>query len=421
MSLRLLPALPLAAALGAAGTARAVELTDWLRLDGFGTLATYRADDPVAGVRSDQRTSQVTRRKWRWDGDSQLTTQLTVNPGKPLRGVVQVLAKDDVTDRYKPRIEWLYGSWDATSALNFKAGRVVAPVFMLSDTRNLAYSQVSARPNQSVYQINPITSIDGVYASWGTGLAAGELNIEAAAGKTDITVTAGSIDVKRTVSLAARYAIGAFTARVGYTSFKLDGTLPATQAALNTLGSGATACTNCNAVFAARLPFKDIKGHIATVALGYDDGSWVLSAEWAQRPANSALVPDSKGSFVQAGYRIGSFTPYAAVGKLRFTESPLGLTTAAGAPPAAAAANAAFDLFLQARNDRSSQLIGLRWDFRENFALKLQAEALKLTRPPYLGVDSVVSYPNVPPIGSYAGPAFDGRVKLLSVNLDFVF
>lgn len=413
--------LPLVATLTLPGWAHATELTDWLKLDGFGTLATYRADDPVAGVRSDQRTSQVTRKDWRWDGDSQLTTQFTVNPSGPIRGVLQVLAKDDVTERYEPRIEWLYGSWDVSSNFNVKGGRVVAPVFLLSDTRNVAYSQVSARPNQSVYQINPITSIDGLNANWSTRLGEGDFNVEAAAGQTDISLTSGTIKVKRTTSLAGRYSQGPFTFRAGYTTFKLDGELPTTRAALNTLGSGATGCTNCAAVFAARIPFTNITGSIRTLGASYDDGNWVLHAEWAKRPSNSALVPDTNGHFVQVGYRLGAFTPYAAVGKLKFTEAPLGLTTAAAAPPAAAAANGAFDLYLQNRNDRSSQQLGLRWDFRENFALKVQLETLKLTRAPLLGVDSVVSYPSPPPIGSYTGPAFDGKVKLLSVNLDFVF
>jgi len=62
----------------AAGLARAEpvaveargELGDWLKLDGFGTLSAYRADDPVASVRPDARNAVASLRGWRLDGDS---------------------------------------------------------------------------------------------------------------------------------------------------------------------------------------------------------------------------------------------------------------------------------------------------------------------------------------------------------------
>lgn len=414
--------LPLASAFCWSPSVQAVELTDWLKLDAFGTLAAYQADDPVAGVRADQRTSQVTTNKdWRFDGDSQLTTQFTLNPQGRVRGVLQLLAKDDVTERFKPRVEWLYAGWEATPNLSLKLGRVVAPVFLMSDTRNVGYAQTSVRPNQALYQVNPITSIDGANLSWSTALGGGNLGLEAAVGKTELNLSAGSIDVKRTATVAARWTQGPLTLRLGHTTFKLDGNLPATQAALNTLSSGATGCTNCAAVFAQRFNFKNIQGRITTVAASYEVGDLMLQGEWASRPSDSALVPDVKGWYAQVAYRFGSWTPYAAVGASKLKEPPLGLTTSPAAPPAAAAANALFDHYLQNPNDRETRQLGVRWDFRENFALKLQYESIKHTRAPFLGVNGVVFSPTPRPIGTYTGPAWDGKVNVVSVNLDFVF
>jgi len=409
--------------LGGAPPLLAADLTDWLKFDAFGTLAAYQGDDPVAGARADQRTARTTSNKdWRFDGDSQLTAQFTVNAQGPVRGVLQLLSKDDVIDRFRPRVEWLYLGWDATPDLSLKVGRVVAPVFLMSDTRNIGFAQTAVRPNQTIYQINPITSIDGANLNWSESVGGGNLSIEAAAGKTDLSLTNGSIQVNRTASLAARWQQGGLTLRGGATSFELDGNLPGTQAALSTLSSGATGCTNCAAVFAQRFRFTDIKGSIATLAMALELGQATLQTEWARRNSNSTLIPDVQGWYLQGSYRIGAWTPYAATGALRFKEPPLGLSTAAAAPPAAAAANAAFDHYLINPNDRKTQQLGLRWDFHESAALKVQVESIKQTRAPFLGINSVVYSPNMPPINpAYRGPAWDGRMKVLSVNLDFVF
>ena len=37
--------------------AQADDLSDWLKFDGFGTIGTFKANDPVAGLRADSRQS----------------------------------------------------------------------------------------------------------------------------------------------------------------------------------------------------------------------------------------------------------------------------------------------------------------------------------------------------------------------------
>ncbi len=401
--------------------AQAASLGDWLRVDVFGTVSAYQGDDPVAGVRPDQRSSQFSRDKdWRFDGDSLVSSQLTFNPNGKVRGVLQVLAKDDAIERFKPQTEWAYVSWDTTSDLNLKVGRVVAPVFLMSETRNLAYAQTSVRPTQTVYQLITITNIDGLSVNWSQALAGGTLNLEAAAGKSSVGLTIGNIEVNSSQFFAAKWQGHGLTARLGYAAFKFDANFPGTQAAVARLSSGATDCTNCASVLSARVPFK-IKSNILTLAGGYEIGNLSLQAEWAKRSTTSAAVADGKGWYAQAAYRLGDWTPYVSFGEVTFHESAFGLQTAAAAPAASRVTNEGFDLFLQGRNDRKQQQVGVRWDFRENFALKLAYETFKLTRPPFLGVNGVVSYPTSPPIGGYTGPAPDGKVNMISINLDFVF
>ena len=54
-------------------------------------------------------------------------------------------------------------------------------------------------------------------------------------------------------------------------------------------------------------------------------------------------------------------------------------------------------------------------------ALKLQVEGYRSSAEPGLGQSNFLEVPSPPPIGSYSGPVWDGRVRQLSVNLDFLF
>ena len=410
---------PLALVL-AVSAGHAADLTDWLQLNGFGTLGAYRADDKVASVRADQRTANASLDKTRFDGDTLLSGQLTAHNDGPFRAVLQVLDKDDVARHWHPRVEWLYASWDATADLNFKVGRTVLPLFLLSDTRNVAYAQTTVRPDNAVYQLNPITNLDGVSGTWGTKLFGGDLGVDAVYGSTKVTVAAGSVKAKDVSALAVKWSNGTVTLRAAHSQLSIDASLPSTEAAITRLESGATGCTNCAAVLPA-LASTSFKAQLNTVAAVYESGSFAAQAEWVSRPTTSALTPDANAWYLQSSYRLGAFTPYGVVGKLNFREAPLGLTTAAAAPPAAHAANSAFDTFLQSQNDRRIWQIGTRWDFAENMALKLQYESFRNTRNSTIGVTNVVSYPSPPPIGTYAGPKWDGKVNLVTLNFDFVF
>lgn len=398
--------------------AHAADGEEWLRVEGFGTLSAYRADDAVAGLRAEQRTPQPSRHDLRFDGDSLLSTQFTLKPAGPVRGVLQLLAKDDISARWRPRAEWLYASWDAQPDLNLKLGRVVLPAFLMSDTRNLGFAHTPVRPPNTVYQINPVTTVDGLALN--AGLIDGKLDLEAAGGGNRIRVAIGQIDFKRLGTVALRWRAEGLNLRLSHTRFALDAQAPGFEAAILAI-SGSPNCSQCQTVLAKRIPLRGITGHLTALAGAYERGPLALQAEWADRHSDSALVPDVRAWYLQGSWRLERWTPYAVLGAVQFHESPLGLQAVAGASQAVVDAIARYDLYLQNRNDRRIWQIGLRRELRENLALKLQLEGLHATRPPFLGVDNIVSTPTVPPIGSYSGPAWDGRLRAVSINLDFVF
>lgn len=416
---RLLPALTLALT-GAPG--HAADLGEWLKLEGFATLAAHAADDAVATLHADPRNPNGSRDgRWRFDGDSLASLQLTLNPQGELRGVAQWLAKDDLARRFAPRTEWFYASWDAAPGWNLQLGRLVLPVFMLSDTRNVAYAQTAARPPTVLYGLNPISHIDGGSVSWARPAWGGHLSLDATLGRSRLKVALGELDMSRILGLGARWSHEGTSLRLGHSVYRAGVRAPGVEQALQTLNSGSTGCLNCATVLAERVASTAFEGSITALGAVHEQGPWQFQAEFAYRHSNTAMIVESSAWYAMAAYRWRAWTPYLLLGRLRTHEAALGLLTASGAGPAAVAANTAFEQFLRGRADRQSLQLGLRWDLRENMALKLQLERIQVDRDPVFGSTAIVTLPLPAPVGSYTGPAFDGRVNTVSLQLDFVF
>lgn len=401
-------------------SAQADDLSDWLKFDGFGTVGSFKANDAVAGLRADSRQSTYSLDKWRFDGDTQASIQATLNPNGKLKAVLQLISKKDINSSSKPTVEWAYLSYPVTTEFDFKLGRTVAPVFMMSDYRNVAYSQTTVRPQNEVYAINPITFQDGVTGRWEKKFDFGQLAVEGFFGKTTVSVALGSVDVQRTKGLSLRWTDGTWIARVGYSTNTLSFASASVSATLKSLTSlPAVVCSNCAAVIPAIAPLIGIEAKLKTVGFSYDDGVWIGQFEYAKRQSTSIIVAPVSGWNVLAGYRIGDFTPFVGAGSLQVDSAEPGLIAGPGAP-------AAFKAQLKYLNaariaigspDRDAYAMGVRWDFAKNLAFKAQFDHIKMAKPA-VGSTGIITYPTSM-LGKPSG--FDGRVSMLTLNLDFVF
>lgn len=405
---------------GASGLASAQD-SAW-QLEGYGTLAAHAGDDSVAGVRADGRNRRYSVDKdVRWDGDSLLALQARYEFGRGWQAVWQVLTLDDIHYGQRPRTEWLYLGYDASPNTRIKLGRMALPVFLHSETRHLGYAQTTVRPVNVIYQLNPFTNVDGLSLQHGWRLGEGDYKGELSLGRSQLSVPNGVVDATRIASLALRRDEGPWSLRWGLSGYKFDTKLSSIERLIATLSSGSTGCINCAPILAERVPTRDIKGYIHTVALNHERGPWNFGFEIAQRKTGSTTAADAWAWYFLLSRRIGAFTPYWVVGEQHFTEPPLDFQTHPAAPPQAAAANAMIARYLQSQIGRNIWQVGVRWDIRDRVSLKLQLESYHNTREIGLGQSNVLEVPAPPPLGNYRGPSWDGKVRQLSLNLDFVF
>jgi hypothetical protein len=105
---------------------------------------------------------------------------------------------------------------------------------------------------------------------------------------------------------------------------------------------------------------------IASIGVNYDPGRWFLMAE-ASRSRTDSLLGATRSAYASAGLRLGSFTPYLSVARVRAT-SP----TRDPGLPGAGPLNEGLNLLLATIPQQTSQALGVRWDLVTDMALKLQ-------------------------------------------------
>jgi hypothetical protein len=117
----------------------------------------------------------------------------------------------------------------------------------------------------------------------------------------------------------------------------------------------------------------------------------------------TASYEDSRAAFIVGSYRIGEFTPYVGFSKTRSKAS--NISTLVGVPEIDAMVRS---LPSATHMDQHTYTLGARWDFRQNWALKVQFDSI------HGAPDSVFLFRG--PM-----PQWGGRMKVLSATLDFAF
>lgn len=396
------------------------------------SAATALADDPASSIfslngfgtfgltRSSERNADFSSSTFRPNGagftrarsasvDSLVGAQVTANFTPRLSGILQIISEQNYDNSYRPHVEWANIKYEFTPNFSARVGRSVLPVFLVSDFRKVGYANPWVRPPIEVYSLVPVSSSDGVSASY--RMKAGEIThtFEGSFGGTEAKLPGGGVVRAKggwTAAYGAEY--GAATVRASYSQTTL------TITSLNPLFDGFRRFGAQGIAIANRY---DPEGKtFSFIGLGgtYDPGGWFVTSEWGFTDARSVLGKRSAW-YVSGGYRIGKLTPYATYARARAesnTSDP-GLSLAslpAGPASAAAGLNAGLNAILGSAPVQNTVSAGLRWDVAKNAAFKLQFDHTRM------GAGSPGLLINVQP-----GFRTGGKVNVLSATIDFVF
>lgn len=380
------------------------------KLSGFGTLGAVHASS-----RSADFTASVLRadgaghtRAWSPDVDSRLGAQIDVHLGA-WSGVLQVVSEQRLDGSYRPQLEWANIKYQLTPDLALRAGRIALPVFLGAESRKVGYTIPWVRTPVEVYGSLPISSSDGLDATWRWNTGSVLHATQVFAGRTDQDLHNGlRIKADNIVGLSHSIERGALSARLSAAGGRLNtaigeelfAILPAFGPAGNTL--------------VERYAIRDKRVSMVSAGMSYDPGAWFVTAECG-RTRTDSLLGGGTSAYVGVGLRRGAFTPYLGYAQVRAdvpTRDP-GLPLDGLPPPLAAAAaqvNAGINGMLATIPVQSTWSAGLRWDAAPNIALKLQLERVR----PRDGTRGTLinDQPDFRP---------DHAVHVGSVALDFVF
>lgn len=383
---------------------------------GYGTAGVVRSDNDRADYRVDafKPDGPGFTREWSHEVDSRIAGQASATFGPGVTGVLQVISEQRYDGSWEPTVEWLNVRWQVTDDLALRAGRVVLPLFMVTDSRRVGYANPWVRPPVEVYGLVPVTNNDGMDASWRLAHGGSTTTFQLTAGGSDSRFPGsdafgqGKAEVRRLWTLVTAFERGPFTARVNYGEARL------TIAAFEPLFEGFRRFGPPGAAIASRYSLDGRKVDFLALGTQYDPGAWFAMAEWARFDTHSILGLRTAW-YASAGARVGAWTPYVTYASVE-TAGPRtdpGLPVSMLPPqaaPIAAQLNAALNAQLASAPLQDTVSIGVRWDFARNAALKLQYDRVDL------GAGSSGTFVRLQP-----GFELGGKVGIFSAAVDFVF
>ncbi|HEX5371208.1 MAG TPA: porin [Aquabacterium sp.] len=352
-----------AAAMMAACAAHAEEGGIQYKVSGFGTIAATAIDKSDLQFRTSLTQSKGAGSTIDLGADSRFGLQGVVNFGQGWSATAQLLSirrrVDSALDSNRDfdiGIEWLFAQYAVTPSVDLRLGRVVLPAFMISDSRNVGYSQPWLRAPLEVYGRMPLTTMDGLQGIWRIPVGDAVVSLQGGYGKSQTNISSGA-----TVIDAPSDWVASVSAQLEWSDWLLRaGQVRSASPFSSPLLAGAGIPT----------PIEyTMRDKFTNVGLQYDNGTAIVMAEWASRDQNdlpmtqAALSGPALGAYqfalagkplakekmwyVGAGWRFGKWLPMLTHGKYK-SET------------------------VSSPNDWSSTNVSVRYDIANNVALKAQ-------------------------------------------------
>ncbi|MFP5441186.1 MAG: hypothetical protein ACLGHJ_06820 [Gammaproteobacteria bacterium] len=320
--------------------------------------------------------------------DSVVGLQIEAEVNDRTTAMLQLAARG--SDDFAASAEWAYVSWRPTDGDEFRAGRLRAPFYVMSEYLEVGYVYPWARPPIEVYKPTFPSSLDGV--SWSRKFNAGAWQHDlyahwgsTAAGKQ--SPVALDITDGWEVAFGSAYHDWQFGLKVNGARLNAENRLFAALARLGAID-----------------PLEDVAVLYQSAGVQYDNGKLLALAEGTMVRADG-FVPDTESVYATLGYRFGKLMPHLTWASTRTTDEEerpaLPLLADQGAGPASLCpatnpnpdaslclailpdqstpldntdtVGVAFPADTLARlleSDQTSVTLGIRYDFLANAALK---------------------------------------------------
>jgi hypothetical protein len=344
-----------------------------------------------------------------------------------VEGVLQWVLKP-IADNAPPdqRIEWAFVSWRPAEGEQARFGRVSTDTYLESQYSSVGFAYPWVRPNLDFYGWTSLQSVDGFdYThTWQQGGRTWRAKVLAGQRDLDVPTSPGerlTFEGRDMLGLSLSAEQNGFFAKLSYLhlrlSFASSTSVEPLLAGLRALETSPVPGIPASVRSQARalresIPTQELTAHYGTLSVQYRGGPWLAQSEYT-RGTGASNRKHLTGSLA---YRRGSVTFFGTGGRALADDAPvatpqwfgtLAPISLALAANAQALGNIGAAVANSPRVAQRSVGAGLRWDFHDQAALKLQLDRFKIA--PYGG-------------GIWQGNNFEGRrANVLSVVVDTVF
>ena len=330
--------------------------------------------------------------------DSLLAVQATVHLTDMLSATTQVMVRRLFGSSFELDVPVFFAKADVTHDFSIRLGRIQLPVFMVSDYRQVGYSNTWVRPPIEIYGQIPFDSDDGADMLYSKSLGPVDISTQVFYGRTDATLPLGPIQARRIFGYNFNVTMGPISVRAG----RNQSSLTSDAASVNQLLAEVSAAgfpTLANRLAVVNVPFK-----FTDFGFAYEGTHLTLQGEFTKETVGGYLA-STDGQYLLASYRVRKFTPYAIFARQKITSARTD-TTIPQVGALVPLAQGVDQLINSVGADQHTESAGVRWDFHDSVDLKLQFDRVD---PQGGGL-----FINVK-------PGFHGPVDVASLALDFIF
>ena len=308
-----------------------------------GRTSVYHADFANDGIYDDQLS---------FFPDTNIGLQFRFDLGDGLSATTQLMGFG--ASEFHTKLDWAYVGWQINSEFSVKAGRQRMPLFLYSDSLDVAYGYHWIRGPMEVYN-SSLSNFTGVNLTYETVLADTSVRVQVWGGESEgfdpfIDVEQSYKDLIA-ITVDGEYKDLSFHLMYGLTKYGEEG-------ASRTLPSGVVEDQGLD---------NGVNSDLASIGLRYDFEKFFVLGEVTYWSSVDTYWPDPGGLganwgggwYVSSGVHIGDFTPHITYGSILIV-----LDESASI----------FQGFATGEQDMTNEglTLGLRWDMHPHAALKFE-------------------------------------------------
>ncbi|MGI2258879.1 hypothetical protein [Shewanella sp. GXUN23E] len=388
---------------------------------GFGNLGVIHNDSRNLKFHRDYTMDGVPQ-GWSANADSLLGLQLDAQLNDRFDALIQVVLKDRVSHQLSDTVEWGFIRYRPDDNWAIRVGRLGLDLYMLSEYRDVSYAYLWARPVPEFYSlISSISKYDGADISYRRH--AGDYLLEAklayGTNKADLAGADQDITIKlnQVYALTLSMSSAEWLWRVAVAMADTTGMSEPSSELIYALEQVPSQLWPEAAGLAGEIRFENRDAVYYAAGVQYDNGDWLVQSELGYTDTNWDMLMPYVSGYLSVGRRIEDFTFYAVYAGVHQTQDVPHVPPPQISPFLPEQAQLELQqlyqgvnyTFMASRLEQRSWSLGLRWDFAQDVALKVQWDNVSIMQPgSSLWVrDNALSH--------------DDQVQLFSINLSFTF